>query len=121
MIAGIEKPDEALVPLLRDYVQQGGPLVILAGAGFDPVAWQERAWLDGQGLLPAPLDPKPHGVTPEEAPQQVVPFYAAFASMQHDFFLVEGESSQSLSSLLGSCGFIEILLLLLQLLDNELG
>ena len=107
VIAGIEKPDEALVPLLRDYVQQGGPLVILAGAGFDPVAWQERAWLDGQGLLPAPLDPKPHGVTPEEAPQQVVPFYAAFASMQHDFFLVEGESSQSLSSLFETTPFFK--------------
>jgi len=108
VIAGIEKPDEALVPLLRDYVQQGGPLVILAGASFDPVAWQERAWLGGQGLLPAPLDPKPHGVTPEEAPQQVVPFYAAFASMQHDFFLVEGESSQSLSSLFETTPFFKV-------------
>lgn len=107
VIAGIEKPDEAMVPLLLDYVRQGGPLVLLAGANFDPVAWQERAWLDGRGVLPAPLDPKPHGVTPEEAPQQVVPFFAAFSSMQHDFFLVEGEEPQSLASLFETTPFFK--------------
>jgi len=99
VIAGVEKPDETAIPLLHDYVQQGGPLVIMAGGNFDPVAWQERAWIDGRGILPAMLDAKPLGVTPEEAPTQVQPFFADFASMQHDFFLVEGEDPQTLASL----------------------
>jgi Aerotolerance regulator N-terminal/von Willebrand factor type A domain len=107
VIAGIEKPDESAIPLLRNYVHQGGPLVILTGGQFDPVAWQERAWLDGQGILPAPLDAKPLGVTPEEAPQQVKAFYAAFNSMQHDFFLVEGEAPQSLASLFEATPFFK--------------
>lgn len=107
VIAGLERPDEAMVPLLREFVQQGGPLVIIAGGLFDSASWQERAWLDGKGILPAPLDPKPQGVTPEEAPQQVQAFYADFASMQHDFFLVDGESPQSLKSLFEATPFFK--------------
>lgn len=107
VIAGVERPDEGLVTVLREFVQQGGPLVILAGANFDPVAWQDRAWLDGRGILPAPLDGKPLGVTPEEAPQLVQAFYAQFASMQHDFFLVDGEDAKSLASLFEATPFFK--------------
>ena len=107
IVAGIERPEESMIPLLREYVQQGGPLVILAGGLFDPVSWQERAWLDGRGILPAPLDAKPLGVTPEEAPQQVKPFYAEFSSMQHDFFLVDGEDPKSLASLFEATPFFK--------------
>ena len=107
VIAGVEKPDETAVPLLRDYVQQGGPLLILAGSHFDPAAWTERAWLAGRGILPVPLDAKPVGLTPDESPQQVQPFYAAFASMQHDFFLVEGEDPRALASLFESTPFFK--------------
>jgi hypothetical protein len=107
VVGGIERPDESMVSLLRDYVQQGGPLVILAGGLFDPVGWHERAWLDGRGILPAPLDPRPQGVTPEESPQQLRPFFADFSSMQHDFFLVDGESPESLSSLYEATPFFK--------------
>ena len=107
VVAGLERPDEGMIPLLRDFVQQGGPLVIIAGGLFDPVAWQERAWLEGRGILPAPLEPKPLGVTPEEAPQQVQAFYADFLSMQHDFFLVDGENPQSLASLFEATPFFK--------------
>jgi hypothetical protein len=107
IIGGVERPDEAVIPMLREYVQQGGPLVILAGGNFDPVTWQERAWLDGRGILPAPLDAKPLGVTPEEAPQQLQPFYAEFSSMQHDFFLVDGEDPKSLASLFEATPFFK--------------
>jgi hypothetical protein len=107
VVAGLEKPDEVMVPLLRDYVLQGGPLMILAGGNFDPAAWSERAWLAGQGILPAPLDAKPIGQTPEEAPQLVQPFYASFLTMQHDFFLVEGEDLQALASLFDSTPFFK--------------
>ena len=107
VIAGIERPEESTVSLLREYVQQGGPLVILAGGLFDPVGWQERAWLNGRGILPAPLEAKPLGVTPEEAPQQIKPFFAQFSSMQHDFFLVDGEDPQALSSLFEATPFFK--------------
>ena len=107
VIAGVEKPDEATVRLLRDFVQQGGPLVILAGGNFDPTAWTERAWLSGQGILPAPLDSKPVGFTPNDAPGQLHPFYALFGSMQHDFFLIEGEDPRVLSSLFEATPFFK--------------
>lgn len=107
VMAGIEKPDETTIALLHDYVQQGGPLMLLAGGQFDATAWTKGAWLDGNGILPAPLDAKPLGMTPEEAPQQIQPFYAAFRTMQHDFFLVEGEDPQALASLFDSTPFFK--------------
>lgn len=107
VMAGIEQPDESMIPLLREFVQQGGPLVILAGGLFDPAGWQERAWLDGRGILPAPLDAKPLGVTPEESPRQLQPFFAQFSSMQHDFFLVDGEDPQALGALFEATPFFK--------------
>lgn len=107
VVAGLEKPDEAMVPLLRDFVRQGGPLVILAGNHFDSTAWTDRAWLAGKGILPVALDAKPLGYTPDEAPQQLQPFYASFASMQHDFFLVEGEDAKTLESLFEATPFFK--------------
>ena len=46
VIAGVANPEGA-VDVLRDYVKQGGQLVIAAGADFDPAQWNEAAWLDG--------------------------------------------------------------------------
>jgi len=107
IIAGVEKPDESTISLIHEYVQQGGPLVVLAGGHFDPVAWTERAWRSGQGILPVPLEANPIGFTPDESPQLVKPFYLAFGSMQHDFFLVEGEDPQLMSSLFESTPFFK--------------
>ncbi|WP_397569144.1 BatA domain-containing protein [Schlesneria sp. T3-172] len=107
IIAGVEKPDESTISLLHDYVQQGGPLVVLAGAHFDPSAWTERAWRSGQGILPVPLAASPIGMTPEESSQQIRPFYLAFETMQHDFFLVEGEDPQTLSALFDATPFFK--------------
>jgi hypothetical protein len=56
VIAGVAAPAAEQVALLREYVAQGGRLVIAAGAEFDPGSWTQTAWLDGQGILPAPLD-----------------------------------------------------------------
>jgi hypothetical protein len=68
VIAGVPQPDSReTVKLLRDYVRQGGQLVIGAGGGFDPAAWTDLAWLDGAGVLPLPLEPHAVGHTPEEA------------------------------------------------------
>lgn len=56
VIAGLASPGDS-VPLLREYVSQGGPLFIAAGGNFDPAQWQELAWKDGAGILPVPLSP----------------------------------------------------------------
>ncbi len=79
VIAGVVKPDAENVKLLRDYVQQGGQLVIAAGAEFDPAAWTEQAWLDGAGILPLPLESRPLGRTPEEAGNDFKVFSLAIA------------------------------------------
>ena len=53
--------DAQIVSLLREYVQQGGQLVVAAGAEFDPAYWNSAAWLEGQGILPLPLAVEPIG------------------------------------------------------------
>jgi len=55
-IAGVRSPSAEAADLLRQYVQKGGQLFIAAGATFDPVAWTDVAWRDGNGILPAPLN-----------------------------------------------------------------
>lgn len=54
VMAGVSDPGEK-VPLLRQYVEQGGQLVIAAGGDFDQRAWGRTGWLSGHGLLPGPL------------------------------------------------------------------
>lgn len=107
VVAGIEAPDSSLVSRLREFVIQGGPVVLLAGGKFDSAAWTRQAWLDGRGILPAPLDAVPLGQTPEEATEQVSPFYADFSSMQHDFFRIDGEDDRILKSLFESTPFFK--------------
>ena len=67
VIAGVQSPQATWSDLLRHYVQQGGQLVIAAGANFDPAAWNDAAWLDGAGILPLPLAREPIGEVPEVA------------------------------------------------------
>lgn len=98
VIAGVESPGES-VPLLRQYVEQGGSLIIAAGADFDAGEWAAQAWLTGAGILPAPLTSEPVGQLPEVAVGQLEPFYLDFRSLQHDFFLIEGETQESLADL----------------------
>jgi hypothetical protein len=80
VVAGIQQPGES-VKLLREYVWQGGQLVIAAGAGFDPVAWNDSAWLDGDGILPLPLAEEAIGETPEVAGERLKPFFLSFESL----------------------------------------
>ncbi len=98
VIAGVANPGDS-VPLLRQYVQQGGSVVIAAGADFDPQNWQQAGWLGGGGILPAPLSFESVGQLPETATQQLETFSLDPKSLQHDFFLIEGETSESLEDL----------------------
>lgn len=84
VVAGVADPGPA-VQVLREYVEQGGQLVVAAGGEFDPAAWNQTAWLKGAGILPAPLRPQPVGALPDESPD-VKPFFLAFNTMSHDLF-----------------------------------
>ena len=86
ILAGVAAPTDEAVKLLREYVRQGGQLLIAAGAEFDPAAWTNSAWLDGAGILPAPLAAQPLGQTPEEAKGELRPFYLAFPSLAPGYF-----------------------------------
>jgi hypothetical protein len=88
VISGVASPSSS-VPLLREYVQQGGQLVITAGAQFDPKAWTDTAWLGGAGILPAPLKTELVGKTPEESSGQLAPFQLAANSLGDYYFHIE--------------------------------
>jgi len=99
VIAGLHDP-AGLVPLVREYVEQGGQLLIAAGADFDPGAWNDAGWLDGQGILPLPLIREPLGSTPEEALQTLKPFFLAFESLAgEDYFALAGVAEADLKAL----------------------
>lgn len=98
VIAGVERPDTD-ISVLREYVQQGGQLVIAAGADFDPAAWTSLAWQDGRGILPVPLAAQPVGRLPEEATGRLDPFFMAPESMVHDYFYVDQSSRDELNDL----------------------
>jgi hypothetical protein len=105
VVAGVESPGE-MVPVLREYVVQGGPLMVLAGGGFDPVAWQDAGWLEGAGILAAPLSSQSVGAVPQESAVPR-PFFADFQSMQHDDFVIAGEDPATLSALFGATPFFK--------------
>lgn len=99
VVAGLEDPG-AMTPLLREYVEQGGQLVIAAGAEFDPAAWTRDAWLDGEGVLPAPLKPEPIGALPDEAGERLQPFGLAYDSVRNQrFFHLAGVPEDDLIEL----------------------
>jgi len=98
VIAGVTSP-EGTVPLLRDYVEQGGALVIAAGGEFDPAAWSDAGWDDGMGILPAPLKPSPIGQLPTAGAAQLQPFQLDFASLVHQYFLLDQTPREELEDL----------------------
>ncbi len=98
VIAGVASPEGA-VGVLREFVKQGGQLLIAAGAEFDPAAWNQSAWLDGGGILPAPLKAEPIGSLPEDVAGELKPFFLAPASMSHDYFYIAETSQQELDDL----------------------
>jgi hypothetical protein len=108
VMAGVADPGRH-VTLLREYVLQGGQLVIVAGgdgdaisgAGFDPGAWSTAAWLDGEWILPAPLLSDPLGVSLNEAGSaNLRPFFLSFDSLAaHGYFRLAGVGEQELRDL----------------------
>lgn len=80
VVAGVADPQDK-VPLLRSFVARGGRLLIAAGGAFDPASWTERAWLNGDGVLPAPLQPDLLGSPLSQATGRLNPLSIDFASL----------------------------------------
>ena len=106
VIAGVDDPADT-VSLLREYVQQGGTLVLAAGGAFDPVAWNDAAWLDGLGILPAPLEPEMVGRLPSETRGMLEPFLLDFGSLMGEYFRIEQEPEERLKALYGRAFFFK--------------
>jgi hypothetical protein len=106
VIAGVADPGAA-APLLLQFVEQGGRLIIAAGGDFDPLAWTKNAWRDGAGILPAPLSGivgKSLSEDPKAAAFQID--YSSLAHVSGDFHLAD-ESSQGQQDLYGSALFFK--------------
>lgn len=101
VIGGLTNIDDVnTVPLLREYVTQGGQLLIAAGAEFNPDAWNAAAWKEGDGILPAPLKREPLGEVPEAAGDNLKPFFLSFDSLSgDDFFQLAGIAENDLRDL----------------------
>jgi Aerotolerance regulator N-terminal/von Willebrand factor type A domain len=99
VVAGLRDPGE-MTPLLADYVRQGGQLVLAAGAEFDPAAWNDAAWLAGEGILPLPLQAQPLGQTPDETTGELKPFFLSIDSViGEDYFQLAGVGEAELKDL----------------------
>lgn len=99
VLAGLADPGDK-VELLRDYVRQGGRLLVAAGGDFDPERWSDAGWLDGQGILPVPLKPQAVGMLPDEAKDQLSPFFLSFDSLAgHFYFQIAGLDERQLRDL----------------------
>ena len=108
VVAGVPFPGDAGAQVLRQYVEQGGNLIIAAGGLFDPGAWSQDAWRDGKGVLPVPLDPVTTGRLPEESHNKVEYFQLDFNSIKdQEYFALEGESVDFLRDLYGSAYFFK--------------
>jgi hypothetical protein len=100
IIAGVPRP-EGSVPLLREYVAQGGNLLLAAGGDFDPAAWTEQAWADGLGILPMPLKQETVGFVREHSDGQSIPFVLDFDTLVHQYFWPKGVAEDELRALFG--------------------
>ena len=107
VIAGVASPGTA-VPLLREYMLQGGQIFLAAGGEFDPVAWSTQGWLDGQGILPVPLRPELLGHTPDELDGQLDPLLLVPNSLVHDYFRIEDVGEDELADLYQSALFFKL-------------
>lgn len=115
VLAGLADPGPK-VSLLREYVLQGGQLLIGAGgdydpalnAGFDPEKWTEAGWLDGAGILPVPLKPGFLGASPREQGKELKPFFLSFESLQtHAYFRLASVGEEELRDLYGEPFFFK--------------
>lgn len=105
VVGGVESPG-SLVDVLKEYVTQGGPLVLLAGGNFHPQLWTEQAWLDGEGILPAPLQAELLGQLPTAA-GPLEPFFVDFSASPSRDLRIENEDPAALSAVFETTPFFQ--------------
>ncbi|MFM7073560.1 MAG: BatA domain-containing protein [Planctomycetota bacterium] len=118
IVAGVKNPADK-VDLLREYVQQGGQLIVAAGGDFDPSAWSEAAWRGGDGILPGPLQREPLGTLPELATGTLNPFQFIFETLREEYFGLPSVSPDELRDLYDEPLFFQVVDL--DLRDEVLG
>jgi hypothetical protein len=104
VIAGVQPPSPEQVSLLKQYVEQGGNLLLAAGGSFDPAAWTKAAWLNGLGILPSPLAPAARGFVRDDrrwASSKTPPWSLKLESLSSNYFWPEGVSDDYLREALG--------------------
>ncbi|MBI5724677.1 MAG: BatA domain-containing protein [Planctomycetes bacterium] len=107
VVAGVKEPSAQAVKLLREYVEQGGLVFIAAGGDFDPGAWTGAAWLDGAGILPAPLKPQFIGQLPGANDQgEPAVFHLALNSLKDPVFNMD-MPKELLEEMLGRAFFFK--------------
>ncbi len=104
VLAGLRTP-APLTSQLRTYVEQGGRLLIVAGEAFDPVAWHDAAWLDGAGILPAPLAPK---IVSAAARTPPAPFRFDLKTLGHPLFQLSDAVPDELNDLYSIPVFFDV-------------
>ncbi len=107
VIAGVPSP-QGKVTLLREYLTDGGQLLIAAGGEFSASSWQDFAWENGGGILPARLTGNLIGTTPDETKGALEPKLLAFESLENSELLrLPGVSDESLRDLYGEALFFK--------------
>lgn len=99
VVAGVRDPS-TIAGVLRTFTENGGQLLIAAGADFDPAAWNTNAWLGGRGILPAPLDGGLRGSRPSESEGELQVWTIDAESISNNsLFLLEANSTEDLFEL----------------------
>jgi hypothetical protein len=104
VLAGLASPGDRAA-LLREYVEQGGQLLITAGEDFDPGSWTELAWRDGAGILPCPLKPTMLSVRETDPPK---PLRFDATTLGHRYFRLEEATDEELSDLYSAPAFFAV-------------
>lgn len=107
VVAGVRDP-AGKVELLREYVEQGGQVLLAAGGDFDPGVWSEAAWSGGRGVLPGPLQRELLGVLPEQATTTLQPFQFVFESLRDEYFGLPNVSPDELRDLYSEPLFFQV-------------
>jgi hypothetical protein len=104
ILAGLASPGDR-APLLREYVELGGQLLITAGDQFDPAAWNDLAWRDGASILPCPLKPQLLSLREADPPR---PLRFDSQTLGHAYFRLEEATDEELFDLYAAPAFLVV-------------